>query len=201
MRSLSEAEHEALLRLARDSVVEAVCRGDLPRYLRNDGIFGERCGVFVTLHVLRLLRGCIGVVEADEPLGSSIVRCAATAALHDPRFNAIRQEEIPDLQIELSLLSAPLAIRPEQIEIGRHGLLVSNGRHRGLLLPQVATEHSLTAEQFLAETCRKAELATDAWRNLDTKLFAFTCEVFSEQGFARPRRFARHLGKQSPVDN
>ena len=133
-RSLNPAEQQALLQYAREGIIDAVCCGDLPRILRNDGIFAERCGVFVTLHVLGRLRGCIGVVEtrgdatepaqAIEPLGSSVVRCAASAAVADPRFPPLRQEELSALHIEISLLSSPLPIRPEQIEIGRHGLLV-----------------------------------------------------------------------------
>jgi AMMECR1 domain-containing protein len=137
--------------------------------------------------------------------------------LADPRFPPVRQEELSALNIEISLLSPPEPIRPEQIEIGRHGLLVvsapplvSKGEpsvKRGLLLPQVAIEHGLTAEQFLDETCRKADLSADSWRHLAAaaslgasssqgavarhadsapadafrvQLFAFTCQVFSE---------------------
>jgi uncharacterized protein (TIGR00296 family) len=133
-RSLNAAEQQALLQYARQGIIETVCSGDLPRVLRNDGVFAERRGVFVTLHVLGRLRGCIGVVEtpgdATEPaqaiehLGSSVIRCATSAALADPRFPPLRQEELSALQIEISLLSSPQPIRPEQIEIGRHGLLV-----------------------------------------------------------------------------
>jgi uncharacterized protein len=247
-RPLTVAEQQMLLQYAREAVIEAVCHGDLPRVLRNDGIFGERCGVFVTLHVHQHLRGCIGVVDsprepvakgghdmapphAIDPLGSTLVRCAASAALGDPRFPPIRPNEIPDLRIEISLLSAPTHIRPEQIEIGRHGLLIVGAPplevqresdsappflskdglsiKRGLLLPQVAVEHHLTAEQFLAETCRKAGLSPDAWRlcaetgpssaaghgdssSADAcrvRLFAFTCQVFSA------------AEKPSPVDS
>lgn len=181
MRFLSEPEQQALLQLARDSIVEAVRCDELPRYLRNDGVFGERCGVFVTLHVLQRLRGCIGVVDAQEPLGSSIVRCAVSAALSDPRFPRVCPDELTDLLIELSLLSVPAPIRPDAIELGRHGLLVRNGAMRGLLLPQVALEHHFSVEQFLGETCRKAGLPAAAWQQTDTEILAFTCQVFSEQ--------------------
>jgi AmmeMemoRadiSam system protein A len=243
-RPLTAAEQQELLQYARAAIVQAVCCGDLPRVLRHDGIFAEHCGVFVTLHLLQRLRGCIGVIETEEHLGSSLVRCAASAALADPRFPPVRQEELSALHIEISLLSAPEPIQPEQIEIGRHGLLVvssptrshvdregcegpafpssgappfvskseSSGASvkRGLLLPQVAVEHHFTVEQFLAETCRKADLPPDAWRNAAApdpfrssgappmvdkggsamtvpreatsaiQLFAFTCQIFSE---------------------
>jgi AmmeMemoRadiSam system protein A len=188
MRSLSEPEQHDLLKLARDSIVEAVCRDGLPRYLRNDGVFGERCGVFVTLHVLQRLRGCIGVVDDSEPLGSSIVRCAVSAALSDPRFPRVCSEELPDLLIEISLLSTPAPIRPDEIELGRHGLLVRNGAFRGLLLPQVAIEHHFSVVEFLAETCRKAGLPPMAWQQPETEIQAFTCEILSETSLAL-RRF------------
>ncbi len=179
MPSRSEADRRALLQLARDAVVEAVSNGRLPEQIPTDGIFAERCGAFVTLHVQHRLRGCIGVVEADQPLGDSIVRCAASSALRDPRFSPMRPEDLPELQIEISLLSPPAPIRLEEVEIGRHGLLVSHGAQRGLLLPQVAVEHRLTREQFFEETCRKAQLPRDLWRDPGTQLFGFTCEVFS----------------------
>jgi uncharacterized protein len=188
MPSLSEADGRALLQLARQVVVDAVLLGNLPDKIPNDGVFAERRGVFVTLRVGRRLRGCIGVIEGDDALGESIVRCAASAALHDPRFPALRAQELPDLQIEISLLSPPVAIAPGQIEIGKHGLLISRDKHRGLLLPQVAVEHRLSREQFLDETCRKAQLAREAWREPETQVLGFTCEVFSDESEEAARR-------------
>jgi AmmeMemoRadiSam system protein A len=181
MPSLSEGDRHALLQLARQAVVKAVSQGSLPEQIPNEAVFAERRGIFVTLHVGHRLRGCIGVIEAEEPLGESTVRCAAGAALQDPRFAPMRTEELSELEIEISLLSPPAPIRPEEIEIGRHGLLVSRGKQRGLLLPQVATEHHFTREQFLAETCRKAQLGREAWREDGTQVLGFTCEVFSEE--------------------
>jgi len=180
MSPLSDTERQSLLQLARRAVIEAVSHGQIALQIPSHGICAEKRGVFVTLHIQQHLRGCIGVVEANEPLGDAIVRCSASAALHDPRFSAVRTEELSTLQIEISLLSPLLPIRPEEIEIGRHGLLVSRGRQRGLLLPQVALDHHLTPEQFLRETCRKAQLPQDAWRDSDLALFGFTCEVFSD---------------------
>jgi AmmeMemoRadiSam system protein A len=185
--ALSEADRHALLRLARKAVVEAVCRRSLPHQIPSDGIFAQRRGAFVTLHVNRRLRGCIGVIEPEEPLGDIIVRCAASAASQDPRFPPLRSDELHGLQIEISLLSAPQPIRVEEVEIGRHGLLVIRGSTRGLLLPQVAVEHRLDVEQFVQETCRKAQLPLDAWREPDVRLLGFTCEVFSEETNAATR--------------
>jgi AmmeMemoRadiSam system protein A len=134
----------------------------------------------VTLHVSGRLQGCIGVVDPHEPLGEAIVRCAASAALEDPRFAPMRAEQLDSLSIEISLLSPPAPIAPEAIEIGRHGLLIALHSQRGLLLPQVAVEHHLSREQFLEETCRKAGLRGQAWRDPEARLFGFTCEVFSD---------------------
>ena len=179
MLFLSDSDRQSLLCLAREAVIEAVFRGQILAEIPSGGIFSHQRGVFVTLHVGKRLRGCIGVVEPNESLGGSIVRCAASAALQDSRFPAMRPEELSALRIEISLLYAPLPIRLEQIEIGSHGLLISRGSQRGLLLPQVAVQHHFSAEQFLAETCRKAQLPPEAWRDPDANLFGFTCEIFS----------------------
>ena len=176
----SEADSARALQLARLAVTEAVSRRKLPDLIPKVGIFAERRGVFVTLHVSGRLQGCIGVVEAHEPLGEAIVRCAASAAIEDPRFAPMRPEQLENLSIEISLLSPPAPIAPESIEIGRHGLLISLHSQRGLLLPQVAVEHHLSREQFIEETCRKAGLRRDAWRDPEAQLFGFTCEVLSE---------------------
>lgn len=180
MPSLSEADRRAALQLARIAVVDAVTHRKPIDSSPSQGIFAERRGVFVTLHVHSRLQGCIGVIEAKEPLGEAIVHCAASAALQDPRFAPMKAEQLDGLSIEISLLSAMELIAPESIEIGHHGLFVNLHAQRGLLLPQVAVEHRLTREQFLEETCRKAGLAREAWRDPEARLFGFTCEVFAE---------------------
>lgn len=180
MLSLCEADRHAILKFARQVVVEAVTLGRLPEQVPTEGIFAERRGVFVTLRNESRLRGCIGVVEAETPLGDSVARCAVGAALQDPRFAPMRVADLGHLQIEISLLSQPEPINLNAIEIGRHGLIVVSGERRGLLLPQVAVEHNLDREQFLSETCRKARLLRDAWRDARTQILAFTCEVFAD---------------------
>lgn len=180
MPYLSEAQRRAALQLARTTIVDAVSHHKLPEVFPSEGVFAEKRGVFVTIHRNQKLQGCIGVVEAKEPLGEAIVRCAASAALEDPRFAPLKPDQLSGLNIEISLLSAPESIAPESIEIGRHGLLVQLHAHRGLLLPQVATEHHLTREQFLEETCRKAGLPREAWRDPEAQILGFTCEVFRE---------------------
>jgi AmmeMemoRadiSam system protein A len=123
MPYLSEADGRKLLELARKALVEIVTRREFPDSIPHEGIFGERRGVFVTLHVGSELRGCIGTTEGDEPLGAAVVRCAAGAALHDPRFAAVRAEELERLRIEISVLSPVAPIGVEEIEIGTHGLV------------------------------------------------------------------------------
>jgi uncharacterized protein len=185
MQSLSEADRRAALQLARQAVVEVVSHRQPPIVIPREGIFADRRGVFVTLHVRQRLQGCIGVVEAKEPLGEAIVRCAASAAIEDPRFAPMKPEQLGELSIEISLLSTMELIVPEAIELGLHGLLVLLHEHRGLLLPQVALEHKLTREQFLGETCRKAGLAREAWRDPQARLYGFTCEVFMDNPYPK----------------
>lgn len=144
--------------------------------------------MFVTLHVAKKLRGCIGVIEGVTNLGETLTRCAADAALHDPRFSRMRTEEMDALEIEVSLLSPIVPIQPEAVEIGIHGLLVERGMRRGLLLPQVAVEHRLSREQFLAETCTKAGLPRDAWKEPETKLYGFRCEIMAEVHSQQPQK-------------
>jgi AmmeMemoRadiSam system protein A len=176
----SEEDRRSLLQWARQAIADAVSESQLPANIPKQGVFGERHGVFVTLHVRGRLRGCIGVIESQEPLGESIVRCAASAALRDPRFPPLQEGELEELEIEISLLSPAEPIRPDEIEIGRHGLLIVCEKQRGLLLPQVATEHRFDRKQFLEEACRKAGLPRQAWSQDDVQIWGFTCEVFSE---------------------
>jgi AmmeMemoRadiSam system protein A len=180
MPSLSEKDRKAILELARQGVFHAVCHERPLSTFPTTGVFAERRGLFVTLHVAKKLRGCIGVIEVSTNLGEALARCAADAAMHDPRFSRMRADEMDALEIEVSLLSPIEPIQPEAVEIGIHGLLVERGMRRGLLLPQVAVEHRLSREQFLAETCTKAGLPREAWKEPETKLFGFRCELISE---------------------
>lgn len=180
MPCLSKADQRALLELARRAIREAVLHRKLPDVIPREGVMSERRGVFVTLYLRGRLQGCIGVTEPDESLGEAVVRCAVSAALEDPRFAPMKEPQLEEMSIEISLLSLLEPILPEAIEIGRHGLLVVNHAHRGLLLPKVATEHGLMREQFLEETCHKAGLPRGAWKDEGTRILGFTCEVFSD---------------------
>jgi hypothetical protein len=186
MHCLSEIDRNNILELTRQAVTEAVTQKRLLREIPENELFERPSGVFVTIHVDGKLRGCIGVIQPKEPLGESVARCAFSAALEDPRFSPVRPEELPNLEIEVSLLSALERIQPEHVEIGKHGLLVERGFHRGLLLPQVASEHHLGREEFLGETCHKAGLPVDAWKAPDTRIYSFTCEIVAEEKIKKP---------------
>ena len=170
-----------MLDLAGRAIREAVQHRKVLEVIPREGVFCEPRGVFVTLYVRGRLQGCIGVTEPSESLGEAIVRCAVSAALEDPRFTPLQEPQLEELGIEISLLSPLEPILPQTIEIGRHGILIVNHSQRGLLLPKVAIEHRLTLEQFLEETCRKAGLPCDAWKHAETRIFGFTCEVFSDR--------------------
>jgi AmmeMemoRadiSam system protein A len=169
-----------MLSLAREAIRCALEGKALRHSAYESPCLSERQGVFVTLEMRGKLRGCIGVIEAHDPLRESIVHCAQSAALRDPRFSPLRAGELDAVQIEISVLSGLAKIEPGEIEIGTHGLVVAVGEQRGLLLPQVATEHQLSREQFLEETCRKAGLRRDAWQESATNVYGFTCEIFRE---------------------
>lgn len=140
----------------------------------------EPRGAFTTLHLAGSLRGCVGYILGVKPLVETVAETAVAAAFNDPRFPPVTAEEEPLLRIELSVLSPPQPIGAEAIVPGRHGLIVSAGKRRGLLLPQVAGEYGWDAQTFLAHTCRKAGLPDDAWLRGAT-VEAFTAEVFGEE--------------------
>jgi AmmeMemoRadiSam system protein A len=177
----SREERRAMLALARATILSAFTGTSVKLPEPRPRCFSLRRGVFVTIRVYGKLRGCIGVIEASEPLQDTIAHCAESAAYRDSRFSVLRSDEVDGLQIEISILSELAPLTPEQVEIGRHGLLIASSHRHGLLLPQVAVEHHLSREEFLAETCRKAGLPDDAWKGADSQLFGFTCEIFQEE--------------------
>jgi AmmeMemoRadiSam system protein A len=177
-----EADRLALLQLARDAIVAHVT-GSAVRRAPGSAALDRPGAAFVTLHRHGELRGCIGHIEQDEPLGRVVVRCAVGACSADPRFPPVGALELDALEIELSVLGPlePIA-GPDEIEIGRHGLVVELLLRRGLLLPQVAVEWKWDCATFLAHTCQKAGLPRDAWKK-GASLWRFEAEVFAE-----PRR-------------
>lgn len=175
-----DADRQELLAAARQAVADAAA--GRPASVRPlEGVFAWKAGAFVSLHRRKRLRGCIGHVGADEPLAEVLSRCAAAAAIEDPRFPPVRPEEVAELDVEVSILGPLEPVGDiSDIEVGRHGLVIEQGWHRGLLLPQVAAEHGWDRQTFLEHTCEKAGLARDAWRR-GARMLRFEAEVFGER--------------------
>jgi AmmeMemoRadiSam system protein A len=180
MSPLSSNDRHTLLDVARRAISAAVLENQILNFPPSSTGLTAPAGAFVTLHLDHRLRGCVGQVESPDPLSETVARSAISAALHDPRFPPVQAAEIQSLEIEISVLSRPEPISPESIVIGRHGLIISQGARRGLLLPQVAEDRGWSSERFLEETCSKAGLPHRAWREPASRILAFEAEVFSE---------------------
>jgi AmmeMemoRadiSam system protein A len=177
----TEADRWLLLQIARAAITAHVSGLPAPQ-VEPDGALARPAGAFVTLYDGAALRGCVGHIEADRPLARVVARAAVAASTADPRFSPVSPTELSRIQIELSILGLLEAITAvEEIEIGRHGLVVEQGRMRGLLLPQVAVEWSWDVHTFIGQTCRKAGLPADAWRR-GADIWRFEAEVFGERG-------------------
>lgn len=178
---LSPASRRALLELARAAVAARVSGRPAP-VLDAENLPDLRAGAFVTLRRSGQLCGCIGHIEADRLVADVVARVAASAATEDPRFGSVLPAELSVLEVEISVLG-PLEridpLNPAAVEIGRHGLVIEQGHHRGLLLPQVATEWGWDRETFLSHLCAKAALPPDAWHRGAT-VYRFEADVFSE---------------------
>ncbi len=179
---LSDGAKTELLSLARQTLESYIMGRGVPEYTPISRELSVRQGAFVSLHAGEILRGCIGQLGADEELYRVVQGCVVSAATSDTRFAPVTQAEILTLQIEISVLGPMQEVKSvEDIMVGSHGLLVSRGGKRGILLPQVATEYGWDRYQFLAQTCRKAGLPAEAWRDSATSICIFEAQVFSEQ--------------------
>jgi AmmeMemoRadiSam system protein A len=180
---LSEEQRRQLLKLARTSI-ETVLDGRPPELSADH--YGDAlrrpAGAFVTLRTRQGdLRGCIGSIQAREPLFKAVASSAVSAAFRDPRFFAVERLELSELVLEISVMGPiePVADIAD-IEVGRDGLIISRGRFAGLLLPQVAIEYGWDRETFLEQTCLKAGLPPGSWRAAETRIEKFAAEVFGE---------------------
>lgn len=188
MSDLAEEEGKKGLQLAREAIEQYL--SDSMKMKQKNGLpvsFEEERGVFVTLNKYGTLRGCIGYPYPVFKLKEAIIDAAISAAVNDPRFPAVTEKELTDITIELTVLTVPQVLKeqpkelPKHIEIGKHGLIVKKGVYQGLLLPQVATEHNWSSEEFLCESCWKAGLPQDAWLDEDTEVSIFEGQIFKEE--------------------
>ena len=177
---LTPEEKNTLREIARQSIRCRCTGAPAPKW--DNAVLSnltEQCGAFVSIHKHGDLRGCIGMIQGCEPLWKTIEKMAVQAAFCDPRFHAVNSSELDDLDIEISVLTPLEPVGdPSEIEVGKHGLVIRNGCRSGLLLPQVATEHGWSVEEFLEWTCRKANLPADAWKEPETEIYRFSADVF-----------------------
>jgi len=182
-------EGEFLVKTARKAIENYLANGERLK-IDADEKFKKKLGVFVTLesHPKKELRGCIGYPYPTEPLITALTNAAISAAVHDPRFPPVSEEEFQRLIVEITVLTEPKPIvvkdrkeMPSRITIGKHGLIIEYGPFSGLLLPQVAVDYRWSAEEFLAEVCWKAGLSPDTWLDKHAKVYSFEGQIFSEE--------------------
>jgi len=182
--SLTSEEKKTLLKAARSAISSAIKGSLIPGMKYSGKELNRRSGVFVTLRIGEDLRGCIGYVEPLFPLAQATQDVAVKAATEDNRFMPLSSSELDKITIEISVLSPLEELKDtENIEIGKHGLVIDAGYTRGLLLPQVASDYKWDKKQFLKHTSLKAGLSPEAWKQKNIKLFTFTVDKFEESEF------------------
>jgi AmmeMemoRadiSam system protein B/AmmeMemoRadiSam system protein A len=180
---LSQEDKKTLMQIARATIEHRVKGEQPPDFEVDSPILKEKRGAFVTIHKHGQLRGCIGYIEAIKPLYITIREMAEAAALHDHRFPPVSPEELPSLDLEISVLTPLRRIKSiEEIEIGRHGILLKKGYHQGVFLPQVATEQGWDRITFLNQICYKAGIPDiNCWKEEDAEIYIYSAEVFEEK--------------------
>jgi AmmeMemoRadiSam system protein A len=175
----STEEKAFLHRLARQAIEHHLLGRPMPTRDGESKKLAEKRGAFVTLKTHKQLRGCIGHIAAIKPLSQTVIDMAQAAAFQDPRFPPLSKNELNDLEIEISALTPFRTIQDiQEIQVGKHGLYIERGFHSGLLLPQVAVEYGWDTQTFLEQTCQKAGLPRDAWKDKKTKIQIFSAEIF-----------------------
>lgn len=176
---LSDEEKEQLRCLVRDAIQHHLSGTTPPAPTASSGNLTQARGAFVSLHRRKRLRGCIGHIQPDRPLFETIQEMATAAAFEDPRFPPLRPEEYEDLEIEISVLTPLQKISDvSAIEVGKHGIYIVKDFYAGLLLPQVAVDYGWDRLTFLQQTCLKAGLPEDAWKEKDAAVYIFSADIF-----------------------
>ena len=183
--NISNEEKRILLRLARNSIKSLYQEIDSSEIAVEDHpILNTHKGAFVTLTINNRLRGCIGYITSNSPLDQTVEDAAVQAAIGDPRFSKLTLDEFNLISIEVSILSEPFPMHNyDEIVLGKHGLILSEGGQRGLLLPQVPIEHRMNKEEYLSALCEKAGFFPDLWRERILNIEMITAVVFSEKEF------------------
>lgn len=182
-KELTPEDKETLLRVARQTLTEYLSNGARPALSAQSPRLQAPRATFVTLRVRSTgeLRGCRGEIVARMPLIESVQNNAIYSAVDDWRFERVKASEVPNLHIEISVLTPMRPIQPQDVQVGRHGLMIVVGNHSGLLLPQVPVEQGWDRETFLRGLCHKAWLPDYAWQDKDAQLLAFEAIVFGEE--------------------
>ena len=177
---LNESQKKRLLKIARESIETYLKEGKVTKFEEEDPLLTRKQGAFVTLTERGRLRGCIGSLIGEMPLHKTIAKMAIEAAFRDPRFSPLKKDELSKIHIEISVLSELKLIKDiNKIEVGRDGILIRKGFYSGVLLPQVATEYHWDRNTFLEQTCYKAGLPRDAYKE-GAQIYIFTAQVFGE---------------------
>jgi hypothetical protein len=178
---LNQQEQETLLKIARQSIEEFFKGNKKFSPGQVKGALQEKRGVFVTLTKAGNLRGCIGYLKGYKPLAEAVAEMALSAAFRDSRFPPLKEEELGEIEIEISVLTPFQKIKKiEEIKVGQHGLYIKKGFQSGLLLPQVATKYGWDREKFLEQVCLKAGLSPESWQEKDAELYIFSAQIFHE---------------------
>lgn len=178
---LTDNEKTVLLEIARNAIAAQIKNQKMPEVKIDSENLKAKRGAFVTLKKQGHLRGCIGYIKAYKPLWETVQEMAIAAAFHDPRFPSLKADEVRQLAFEISVLSPFKRIKDiNEIEVGKHGLYMVRGYRSGLLLPQVALEYKWDRETFLQETCYKAGLPLDSWKDKETEIYIFSADYFGD---------------------
>ncbi len=183
-KGLSQDDKLTLLKLARRSIEQLLTSETLPLPRNLTTAINTKQGAFVTINKNSELRGCIGSMSETLPLYNVVGRMALAAAFNDTRFQPLTLNELPDVEIEISVLTPSVKVNsPDDIVLGRDGVILKKNGKQAVFLPQVAKETGWDKEKFLSQLCLKAGLNTDDWLTAD--LYTFRAEVFSETDFKK----------------
>lgn len=181
-KNIPKADQQILLELARNAIAAKLFETEIPQFGNLSHRLTENRGVFVSLKKNDKLRGCIGFIHGVKPLYQMVQEVAESAAFRDPRFPPLTKQELPEVKIEISVMSPLRRVSsPKKIKVQHHGILIKHGEAQGLLLPQVAKRNKWDCKTFLENVCLKAGLAKKAWQDPEAELIIFEAQVFEEQ--------------------